>query len=160
LDKELQTLEELNKALKDLSLGGSEHIDIFGSMPQSYSQVEDDSGGDSHDKRYTEVSMDILSQTTPGRNKLTGNYYYAYGVVVALFGTVEDFDAIEIYLDYEENVKYETMAIGVDRVKEGWSDIELSQLIKVYFRYVGYSSEHGQQYGIYDYHEIYDPFVR
>ena len=157
LESDLKAIEDIRSALAAL---GADVDDIddsnWAAMLQPETPNEPDNAKDYSE--YVEMPVDILSMEKPGGNKFTGNRYYFNGCVMASGEFDGEFEYIDLYVDLEDNVHYKSMAIAGLGTEEGWSDIDLGDLITVYFQYIGYSDDIERQVGYFEHYESYSPF--
>ena len=114
---------------------------------------------DLFDGLYEELPHYIFEKDRQGKNEFTGNYYCTPGVVLGASGPndAEEFIIISvIYYGFDgeneiwENNKYESFLITKGAEAEDWMEIELGDLVLVYFEYMGYSEHFAMQCGRYE----------
>jgi len=158
MERDLKAIEDTRKALAALGadVGDIDDSFIASMMIRQESSDEPDSTRDYSE--YIEMPIDILSIEKPGENKFTGNRYFFNGYVQGSGELDDEIGFFDIYVNLEDNVHYKSMAIAGTGAEEGFSDIELGDLITVFFQYLGYSDEFRQHIGHFEYCEDYRPF--
>jgi hypothetical protein len=125
----------------------------------SVSEYESPDGGKTPKAGYPLVPIEILTLTNPGRNALSGNRYYADGIIMEIGEDYDGVDIINIYLHHEENELFETIIIvGKDFMELFFDDMMNGQLVRYYIEYIGFSDEFGLALGVLESYERIDPF--
>jgi len=150
VDKEMQELEELREAFKEMGINLPEFGDFTIYEPEEEAKPKEG---------YELAPIDIISLTSPGRNALTGNHYYADGIIMEVGVYEKGLEFASFVFMHEENELWENVAIiGPNLVDELIEAMYDAESIRFYFEYIGYSEMLNSPCGKIESYEIIDPF--
>jgi len=150
VEKELQELEEFHNALRDMGINLPEFGDITIYEPEEEAQPKEG---------YELAPIDIISLTSPGRNALTGNHYYADGYILEVGDYDKGLEHASFMFLHDENVTFDMVAIiGPNLIEELVDYMYDGECVRFYFEYIGYSEKLNRPCGKIESYEIIDPF--
>ena len=113
--------------------------------------------------KYNYMPIEAIQVRKPGENEHTGKFYYTHVFAPDIWTSVDDgkITHVDAWVNHVDNLEnYDRLAlIGINSAHD-W-DLEGDGGVNgflVFFEYIGYSDELGLAYGIYEKHEIAQPF--